>query len=67
MPAVEVQISEDTEAQRIVRWRQEELERAGYGVTEASQLAARSDVDLHVAVQLLAKGCPQDTALRILL
>lgn len=67
MPAVDVQIPKDTEAQRIVRWRQEELERAGYGVTEASQLAERSDVDLHVALQLLSRGCPQDTALRILL
>ena len=67
MPAVDVQISEETEAQRIVRWRQEELERAGYGVKEAAQLAGRSDVDLHVALQLLSSGCPQDTALRILL
>ena len=67
MPAADVQIPEETEAQRIARWRQEELERAGYGVKEAAQLAQRSDVDLHVAVELMSRGCPQDTAMRILL
>jgi hypothetical protein len=27
----------------------------------------RHDVDLHLAVELLARGCPPETALRILL
>ena len=67
MPAADVQIPEQTEAERILRWRQEELERAGFGVKEAAQLAQRPDVDLHVAVELVARGCPQDTAMRILL
>lgn len=67
MPAADVQTPEETEAERITRWRQEELERAGYGVKEAVQLAQRPDVDLHVAVELVAHGCPQDVAMRILL
>lgn len=67
MTAAEVGVSEETEIQRIERWRAEELERAGYGVDAAATLAARHDVDLHFAVGLVESGCPAETALRILL
>ena len=67
MSAAELEIQIETEAERIERWRAEELERAGYGAAEAAELAARHDVDLHLAVELLERGCPIDTALRILL
>lgn len=33
----------------------------------AREIAARLDVDLHQATDLLAQGCSQDIALRILL
>lgn len=67
MAAAEVHVYEETETERIERWRAEELERAGYDPRSAAQIAARLDVDLHFAVELLAHGCPVDTALRILL
>jgi hypothetical protein len=67
MPAAEVHLLEDTENERILRWRAEELERAGYEATAAVELAARTDVDLHLAVDLLERGCPSEIALRILL
>ena len=67
MSAAEVEIYEETELDRIERWRAEELERAGYDPVDAGELAARHDVDLHLAVGLLERGCPADTALRILL
>ena len=67
MSAAELDIYVETEAERIERWRAEELERAGYDPVDACELAARSDVDLHLAVDLLERGCPADTALRILL
>lgn len=67
MPAADVQISEITERERIERWRADELERAGYGLDDAAELAARPDVDLHLAVEMLVNGCPPETALRILL
>jgi cephalosporin-C deacetylase-like acetyl esterase len=67
MSAAEVEVYEDTENERILRWRARELERAGYGDLEIAELAARVDVDLHLAVSLLERGCPPDTALRILL
>ena len=55
------------EERRVVMWRAEELERAGYPKPAAGVLAVRKDVDLHLAVALLRKGCPHETALRILL
>jgi len=66
MPAANVQ-PQETEQQRIERWRAEILERAGYGAEEAAELAGRHDVDLHHATGLLEQGCPPDIALRILL
>ena len=57
----------ETEMERIERWRAEALERAGYEPRAAGKLAVRHDVDLHLAIDLLARGCPRDVALRILL
>jgi hypothetical protein len=67
MSAAELDLHVETESERIERWRAEELERAGYGAEEAVELASRSYVDLHLAVGLLQRGCPTETALRILL
>ena len=67
MSAAELDIHIETESERIERWRVQELERAGYGTSDAAELAGRSYVDLHRAVRLLERGCPPETALRILL
>ena len=67
MSETEIHVLEDTELDKIERWRTEELERAGYGVRAAGRLAVRHDIDLHQAVQLLARGCPPELATRILL
>ena len=56
-----------TEADRVLRWRLAELEKAGYEPPAAFELAERSDVDLHFAVSLARSGCPTSIALRILL
>ena len=65
--AAEPQLYEETEAERVERWRAEELERAGYDPRISLELAARSDVDLHRAVDLLDLGCPPELAAEILL
>jgi hypothetical protein len=65
--AAEPQAYEETEAERVERWRAEELERAGYEPRRALEIAARFDVDLHVAVELLGRGCPPALAAEILL
>ncbi len=66
MSATEVHIVE-TEAEKVERWRAEALEKVGYDLVSALQLAARPDVDLHRAVNLVESGCPPELALRILL
>ena len=67
MSAAELDLHVESESERIARWRAEELERAGYASSDAAELAGRADVDLHLAVELLERGCPANTALRILL
>jgi hypothetical protein len=67
MSAAELDVYVETESERIQRWRATELERGGYSPGEAAELARCPDVDLHLAVELLERGCPADTALRILL
>ncbi len=57
----------ETEAARVERWRAETLMRVGYDAESAAELAARSEVDLHRAIELIQAGCPIETALRILL
>ena len=57
----------ETELDRIERWRAEELERAGYEPPAAATIAARHDIDLHRATDLLQQGCPAELALQILL
>jgi hypothetical protein len=65
--ATETFVLDQTEMERIERWRAEELERAGYQPRAAGRLAVRHDVDLHMAIDLLERGCPPDLALKILL
>jgi hypothetical protein len=67
MTAAETGVQVDSELERIEGWRAEELKRAGYERRAAGELAARHDVDLHLAVDLVRRGCPQNVALRILL
>ena len=65
MTAAEVQ--EGTELERVEQWRLDELTRAGYPRDAAAKIAARHDVDLHGAIQLLERGCPPEVAVAILL
>jgi hypothetical protein len=67
MSAAELGTLYFTEIDRIERWRHDELERAGYDSESALVLAASHDVDLHLAVDLLKRGCTIDLALQILL
>ena len=58
---------DDLVESEIFDWRFTELTRAGFSHADAWLLAAAKDVDLRVAERLLAQGCPQAVALRILL
>ena len=65
--ATEVVPEARTEDERVFGWRKEWLERAGYCRSVAATIAARRDIDLHLALTLPRLGCPHNTALRILL
>jgi len=66
MSATDLHI-EETELERVVRWRAERLESAGYELDAALEIAARPDVDLHQAIALLEQGCSPEVAARILI
>jgi hypothetical protein len=65
MPAVQDIV--ETELERVERWRADELMRAGFDPASAIALAARLDIDLHRATELVDRGCSPDLALQILL
>ena len=54
------------EPETVTSWRIERLVGAGYAEDAALVLALDREVDLHLAVSLLERGCPPDTALEIL-
>jgi hypothetical protein len=66
MTTAEQQRSDLAESE-LFDWRFTALTRAGYSYADAWLLAAAKDVDLRVAERLLARGCPEATAVRILL
>jgi hypothetical protein len=56
-----------TELDQVEHWRAQELIRAGYPAEAAASLAARHDIDLHHAADLVRRGCSPELALQILL
>jgi ABC-type phosphate/phosphonate transport system substrate-binding protein len=64
MTAADTEVRDEIEL--VEAWRAEQLEMAGYDAPAAVELALRQDVDLHVAVNLVARGCPTELALKIL-
>ncbi len=62
------QLDEQREAkmEEVLCWRLEQLLQAGYDRRDAGQLARRTDVDLHEAVDLIGQGCPPELAAAIL-
>ena len=67
MTTAEIHITLESELERVEGWRAEELVRAGYTPTDAVALAARHDIDLHQAVELMALDCPYELAIEILI
>jgi hypothetical protein len=67
MTAAQFEAPEVSEADVVRRWRFDELVRAGYEDEDAIELAFHLDVDLHLATNLVRRGCPSGTAVRIAL
>ena len=57
MTAAQFELIDETEAEAILRWRFEELVRAGYDVGSALVLS-HVEIDLHDASDLACRGCP---------
>lgn len=62
-----VVLEDETERERVIRWRVEQLAKVGFSWPAAMVIAANTHVDLHSAVDLVQRGCNPDTAVRILL
>jgi len=67
MATIETEALAAGETALVRAWRLEALERAGYDQPLACELAERVEVDLHLAVDLLRRGCVQELAGKILL
>ena len=67
MTTAQLEEIESPEVEAVLRWRFEELVRAGYDAGSALILAGHADVELHAACRLLQRGCPPETALEIVL
>ena len=59
--------TETDEILRVLVWRFNQLCRSGFELELATTIATRLDVDLHAAINLVERGCPPETAGRILL
>jgi hypothetical protein len=59
--------ADNVTAETMFEWRLETLRRAGYDKRSSLLIALKPDVDLHAATDLVRRGCPVATALRILL
>jgi hypothetical protein len=52
-------------ADSVREWRLEELLRAGYELEDATEIAFNLEIDLHQATDLVRRGCPSATAVKI--
>lgn len=66
MSTAEYQDLEVDHADAVMRWRFEELLRAGYDAGSALIVAGHLEVDLHAAADLVERGCPAPLAVQIL-
>jgi hypothetical protein len=67
MTAAQFEELEAPEVEALLRWRFDQLMRAGYDAGSAMILASHVEVDLHDATSLLARGCPPEIAMQIVL
>jgi len=67
LPAETLEDSAPDPAARVLGWRIEQLIRVGFDSDAAFVLALDRAVDLHEATELVRRGCPPNTAFRILI
>jgi hypothetical protein len=67
MTTAQLEETESPEVEAVLRWRFEELVRAGYDAGSALIIAGHAEVDLPAARRLLERGCRPETAIQIVL
>ena len=67
LTAAEFETLDEHEVEGVLRWRLRELIEAGYACDDALVLTTHVEIDLQLAIDLLRRGCPHATAMRILL
>lgn len=67
MTAAQFEELQVDEAADVLAWRFDALCRSGYDLDSAAIVASNVEIDLHVAVALVTRGCPPETAIRILM
>jgi len=66
LPAETLEENAPDPAARVLSWRIEQLIAVGFDSDAAFVLALDRGVDLHEATELVRRGCPPQTAFRIL-
>jgi hypothetical protein len=56
----------ETQGERDVAWRREQLVCSGFTLPLASRIACDPSYDLHALIELVERGCRPDLAVRIL-
>ena len=67
MSTVDTELLVPNETERVICWRASELIRAGFDPNNAVELAEEPEVDLHLALELVDRGCAPALAAKILL
>lgn len=67
LSADEVEILDEADVVDLILCRLDQLKRAGCATPDCTVVAGRVDVSLEAAVDLVARGCPPELVLRILL
>ena len=67
LSADEVEILDEEDVVDLILCRLDQLKRAGCAAPDCALVAGRVDVSLEAAVDLVARGCPPELLLRILL
>ncbi len=66
MASIDVHVQAETERQRVNTWRIERLIDSGYDHESALLIGIDTSIDLHLAIDLLKRGCTVENALQIL-
>ncbi|MGI8972811.1 MAG: hypothetical protein ACR2HI_01385 [Gaiella sp.] len=67
MTAAQFEDLHEDAAAELLAWRFDLLCRSGFDLDTAAIVACNVEIDLHEAVDLVTRGCPPATAVRILI